>query len=328
MTSMKSLRLLGAGLAIAAASTLALQGSGAQAASMGDTGEPIKLAMNEWTGQHITTKVAGAILEKMGYEVDYVTAGYYPQMTAIRDNTISATLEIWSSNIGEHYEDALASGKVETLGDLGLVPIETWFYNDAAGAACPGLPDWTALKNCAEAFANVDTYPDGRLLDYPADWGTSNVDRLSALELPLKSVPAGSEGALVAEIKAAQDKNQPILVMFWSPHWLMAEVELTNVALPPYEDGCYEDASVGTNPNATYDCDWARGHINKVGWVGLKDKWPAAHALLTSYQLRNQDQIPMMKAIDQDGEDLEKTVAAWVDANEAIWRPWVDAATQ
>jgi glycine betaine/proline transport system substrate-binding protein len=45
-------------------------GWGAQAAEMGATNEPIKLAMNEWTGQHITTKVAGEILERMGYQVD------------------------------------------------------------------------------------------------------------------------------------------------------------------------------------------------------------------------------------------------------------------
>jgi glycine betaine/proline transport system substrate-binding protein len=254
-------------------------GAGAQAADLGDTNEPIKLALNEWTGQHITTKVAGTILQRMGYDVEYVTAGYYPQLTAIRDNTISATLEIWSSNIGEHYMEALASGQAVELGDLGLVPVETWFYNQAAGDACPGLPNWEALNDCAEAFANVDTFPDGRLLDYPADWGTTNVDRLSALSLPLQSVPAGSEGALVAEIKAAETKSQPILVQFWSPHWLHAEVALTIVALPPYEDGCNEDPAVGLNPDVTYDCDWARGHINKIGWIGMKDKWPAAFRL-------------------------------------------------
>ena len=71
-------------LAAALALTASL-GISAQAAEMGRTGEPIKLAMNEWTGQHITTKVAGEILQRMGYEVEYVTAGYYPQMTAIQD---------------------------------------------------------------------------------------------------------------------------------------------------------------------------------------------------------------------------------------------------
>ncbi len=232
-----------------AAMSLAVSSMTAQAAEMGATDEPIKLAMNEWTGQHITTKVAGEILKRMGYEVEYVTAGYYPQMTAIRDNEITATLEIWSSNIGDHYNQALDSGQAVALGDLGLVPVETWFYNQAAADACPGLPGWEALNDCADKFANADTFPDGRLLDYPADWGTTNADRLSALALPLKSVPAGSEGALVAEIKAADSKSQPLLVMFWSPHWLHAVVDLQIVELPPFEDGCYDDPAVGINPN-------------------------------------------------------------------------------
>ena len=307
---------------------LAGQASLASAAEMGAKDEPIKLAMNEWTGQHITTKVAGEILKRAGYGVEYVTAGYYPQLTAIRDNTISATLEIWSSNIGEHYSKALDSGQAVALGDLGLVPVETWFYNAAAKAACPALPSWEGLKDCAEAFSNVDTFPDGRLVDYPADWGTTNVDRLTALDLPIKSVPAGSEGALVAEIKAANEKNQPLLVMFWSPHWVHAEVDLMPVELPAYQDGCYEDASVGVNPNATYDCDWARGNINKIAWAGMKDKWPAAYEILANYKLGNDDQIPMMAAIDVNGEDLDSVVKAWVDSNEAKWRPWVDAATK
>jgi len=35
----------------------------------------------------------------------------------------------------------------------------------------------------------------------------------------------------------------------------------------------------------------------------------------------------MMKAIDQDGQDLDGVVAGWVDDNQSIWQPWVDAAT-
>ncbi len=316
------------GAALAASLSIAGFGYSASAADMGDVSEPIKLAMNEWTGQHITTKVAGAILERAGYTVEYVTAGYYPQMTAIRDNTISATLEIWSSNIGEHYSEALASGQAVHIGDLGLIPQETWFYNNAAAEACPGLPAWDALKECAKAFANAETFPNGRLLDYPADWGTSNVQRLEALSLPVTSVPAGSEGALVAEIQAAESSSEPLLVMFWSPHWVHASVELHMLGLPAYEDGCYEDASVGVNPDSTYDCDWLRGRIDKVAWVGMEDKWPAAFELLSAYQLSNEHQIPMMAAVDVDGKDIDEVVSAWVDANESVWRGWVDAATQ
>jgi len=315
----KVISVLG-GLVLAAATSLAQ-------AAIPESSDPIKLAVNEWTGQHISTHVAGEILKRMGYNVEYVTAGYYPQMQALEDNTVSATMEIWSSNIGEHYDKALASGKVEELGDLGLVPVETWFYNDAAKAKCPGLPDWKAMSKCTEAFANAESFPKGRLVDYPADWGTTNVDRIKGLQLDFVSVPAGSEGALVAEIKGAEARKDPLLVMFWSPHWVHAVVKLNPISLPPYEKGCTEDASVGVNPNATWDCDWQRGYIKKMGWKGMQDKWPAAHKFLKAYQLRNEDQIPMMNKIDQENQKLEAVVKAWVDANEATWKPWVEAAS-
>ena len=79
--------------------------------------------------------------------------------------------------------------------------------------------------------------------------------------------------------------------------------------------------------HAVYDCDWARGHINKVAWAGTEETWPAAYEFLRAYELRNEDQIPMMKAIDQDGQDLDGVVAGWVDDNQSIWQPWVDVAT-
>lgn len=68
----------------------------------------------------------------------------------------------------------MATGKVEVLGDLGLKPGETWFYPVYMRDKCPGLPDWKALNECAEMFTSPDTFPKGRFVDYPADWGTTN----------------------------------------------------------------------------------------------------------------------------------------------------------
>lgn len=313
---------------IATAAALSLGLISTANAAIPESEDPIKLAINEWTGQHISTHVAGEVLKRMGYNVEYVTAGYYPQMQALEDNTVTATLEIWSSNIGEHYDNALASGNVEEIGDLGLVPVETWYFNNAAKEKCPGLPDYSALNDCVEVFANAETFPKGRLVDYPADWGTSNVDRITALGLEYTSVPAGSEGALVAEMKGADARNEPLLIMFWAPHWVHAAVELDVVNLPPYEEGCHDDPAVGVNPDDTWDCDWERGYIKKMAWKGMAEKWPAAAKLLRAYTLTNEDQIPMMNAIDQDGQKLEEVVAAWVEENEAVWKPWVEQASK
>ncbi|MBL9053009.1 MAG: glycine/betaine ABC transporter substrate-binding protein, partial [Tabrizicola sp.] len=41
---------------------------------------------------------------------------------------------------------------------------------------CPGLPNYLALYDCAMAFGTAETFPNGRLVGYPADWGTRDID--------------------------------------------------------------------------------------------------------------------------------------------------------
>jgi glycine betaine/proline transport system substrate-binding protein len=288
-----------------------------------ESSDPIKLTINEWTGQTITTHIAGQILKGMGYNVDYVVAGYFPQMTALQDGSVTVALEIWTTNIGDAYDKAIETKNVVDIGGLGLKPVETWFYPAYMEEKCTGLPDWKALKKCASIFSTADTAPDGRLLDYPADWGTTNKDRLKALDLPFVSIPAGSEGALVAEIKSAFAKKSPLLVMYFKPHWLFGKYDLREVALPPYEAGCFDKPEVGINPKATYDCDFVRGDVRKVAWVGMEKKWPAAAKVLASLRLTNEEQIPMIAKIDDDGASLDSVAADWLKANESKWKSWV-----
>jgi glycine betaine/proline transport system substrate-binding protein len=316
---------LKAGLSAIAVSAVAMS---AQAAELGATDEPIKLALNEWTGQHVTTHVAGEMLKAAGYEVEYVTAGMMNQFQAIADGDIHATLEIWSSNVSDQYGALKGDGKLEELSDLGLNAREGIAYPAHVEELCPGLPAWEALKDCAMNFATAETLPMGRLVDYPADWGTPGADRMAGLELPFKAVPAGSEGALIAELRASTEKKSPLLITFWQPHWAMSAYDVKFVDLPAGEDACFTDPAWGPNPNAINDCDFAASRIFKAGWPGLKDKWPAAHEILVNYQLAVEDQQPMMGAIDVDGEKVEEVVAAWMGANEAKWKSVVDAATK
>ena len=82
--------------------------------------------------------------------------------------------EIWLNNVGEVYPKVLAEGKIEDLGTLGLETKEGWIYPKFMEEVCPGLPDWKALvtPECISALATPDTMPNGRFLDYPADWGS------------------------------------------------------------------------------------------------------------------------------------------------------------
>jgi len=275
----------------------------AQAADMGAVDETIKLTINEWTGQHISAHIAGETLKKAGYQVEYVTAGYDAQFTAMADGELHAALEVWSSNAPDLYNKMADEGKVIDVGITGFDAREGFIYPVHVKEMCPGLPAWEALKECTAKFATAETIPSGRLIDYPADWGTPGADRMAGLELPFKAVPAGSEGALIAELKASVTKKSPLLMVFWQPHWALSEYEVEWVDMPKAEDACFSDAAWGVNPNAVNDCDFAPARVFKVAWAGFEEKWPAAFKVLQAVEIPTADQQTLMAAIDQEGSD-------------------------
>lgn len=307
---------------------LCMMASAGLSAELGDVSEPIKLAINEWTGQHITTHIAGRMLEAAGYKVEYVTAGYQNMWDAMAEGDLDAAVEVWASNVPETYTQLHDGGKVEDLGGLGLEAREGFVYPAHVADICPGLPAWEALKDCAMQFATPETLPEGRLVDYPGEWGTPGADRIKALGLPFKAIPAGSEGALIAEIRASVERKTPLIAVFWQPHWAISAYDLKFVALPEGTEACYSDPAAGPNPDVTGDCDFLPTRVFKAAWPGLKDKWPAAHEILTNLALSTEAQQPMMGAVDVDGKDVVAVTDEWMAANEAIWRPIVDAATK
>ncbi len=297
--------------------------AGASAADLGAKDEPIKLAMLEWTGQHVTTHIAGQILQKMGYKVEYVTAGTFPEFSGLADGTLSATLELWMNNVGDIYPKVLAEKKNEDIGPLKLETKEGWIYPKYMEQVCPGLPDWSALTkpDCVKTLATPDTFPNARLLDYPADWGSRSAQIIKDNSLPLTSVPAGSEGALVAELEAATAAKKPLVMMFWAPHYALAEADVGWVAMPP----CKVAANATQDEKNTHCIQ--PPDVDKVVWSGFPKKWPAAYAFLKQFAVNAKEQQQMMLRVDKKGEDLDKVTKEWIDQHPDVWGPWVKAAT-
>ncbi|MDD9727708.1 ABC transporter substrate-binding protein [Roseovarius sp. SK2] len=293
-----------------------------------ESNDPIVLPLNEWTGQHVTTRIAGETLKKMGYNVEYVTAGYVPQVQGVMDGNLTAAMEIWEQTIQEHFARAIDSGQAVDLGETGIDSREGWIYPAYMEEQCPGLPDYEALQACQQQFATPETFPKGRLLDYPADWAPDNDKRLEALGIDFVAIPSGSEGAAAAEYKAAVAAKRPIVMMFYSPHWLFAEADPRWIELPESSDECYEDAAVGPNPDATHDCGWPTGWVRKLAWAGTEGKWPAAYRFLDTFQIDNATQEQLVLEIDVNGVSQEDAIAAWMHANQATWQGWIESATE
>ncbi|MGI9332440.1 MAG: glycine betaine ABC transporter substrate-binding protein, partial [Gammaproteobacteria bacterium] len=156
-------------------------------------------------------------------------------------------------------------------------------------------------------------------------WGTPGADRMKGLALPFKAIPAGSEGALIAELKAAVAKGSPLFMVFWQPHWALAEYETEWVDMPQAEPACFSDPAWGSNPNEVNDCDFAAARVFKVVWSGFEDKWPAAYDIVQAVSIDTSMQQDMMAQIDQKGGDLKTEVAKWMVANAATVDTWIAA---
>lgn len=295
-----------------AAFSLSLGAIGAQAQDIPESKDPIVLAINEWTGQHITTYIAGHILEGMGYNVEYVTAGVLPSASAVADGSITGSLELWDNNLGEFWPGLIADGKVEDLGSMGLDAREGWLYPKFVEEQCPGLPDWDAFLGCAQLFGTAETFPNGRFVEYPADWSDRATQLIKGESLPFDAVPAGSEGALIAELNAAVQKKTPLVMMFWAPHWILQKVETGWIDIPQDLVDKYS---------------LRKPTVFKAVWPGTKDKWPAAYRFLQAYKIDNDVQEILMDLIDNQGQDVVEVTQKWVDENQGYWKPYVDQAT-
>ena len=307
----------------AIAFALLASGGAALADSVPENDDAIKVILNDWTGQHFSTYVAGELLQKMGYTVEYVSAGALPQHAGLSQGNLHFQTEVWSNNVGDIYPKAVESGEIVVLGNLGLEPKEGWIYPPYMEERCPGLPSYSALYDCAQAFAGAETFPKGRLITYPADWGTRSRDVVEAIDLPFTAIAGGSEGAMVAELTSALAAEDPILMMMWQPHWIFAAHDFNWVEWNQIDGECSEE----TQERDTA-CGFAQATVNKVAWSGFEEKWPAAFAMLSAMTLTNADENAAILAVDNEGRDVTEVAAEWLVNNETTWQGWIDAAMQ
>jgi glycine betaine/proline transport system substrate-binding protein len=307
-------------------SAAALALAAGSAALAQESSDPIRLTLHDWTGQLITTRLMGEVLAAAGYTVEYVQADYLAQFAGLETGDLHVAMEIWETTGREAMDAATATGNVVNLGPTGMQAKEEWWYPAYMADRCPGLPNWEALKEpaCAEAFGTAETLPKGRYLGGPVTWGGFDEERVEALDLPFEVIHAGTDAALFAELESAIQREAPILLWVYAPHWAPAKYDGAWIEFPEYTAECYSDPAWGTNPDLAYDCGKPFGDIWKVAWSGVAEKWPGAHAAIEAFTISNDDMGAMITEVDLNGNTVEQVVADWMAANEATWRTWIE----
>lgn len=290
-----------------------------------DSADPIIIPTHNWSSQIVMSHVVGQMLESVGNNVEYVTTDSQAVYEAIRLGDVTLELEVWEGAFGPAFEAALEKGGIEDVGDHDAVTREDWWYPMWVKDACPGLPAWEALNDCAEQFATPETGDKGRFLGGPVDWLKHDLERVEALDMDFVVVNAGSAAALWAEVAAAERNKRPVVIFNWTPNFVEAVWPGEFVEFPEYFPGCKTDPALGPNPDATYDCgNPANGYLKKAAWDGMKDKWPDAYKVLGNISFTNAQIAEMAKLVDVDEFEPEDAAAEWLEQNKDVWQPWLD----
>jgi glycine betaine/proline transport system substrate-binding protein len=267
----------------------------------------------------------GQIFEQMGNNVEYVTTDSQAVYESVRLGDVTLELEVWEGAFGASFRAALEKGGIVDVGDHNAVTREDWWYPMWTKDACPGLPSWEALNDCASLFATAETGDKGRYLDGPVDWLKHGKERVEALGMNFEVINAGSAAALWAEIGAAEASKTPVVVFNWTPNFAEAVWPGEFVEFPTWVDGCDKDPSVGPNPDALYDCgNPADGYLKKAAWDGMADKWPSAYATLEKISFTNPQIAEMARLVDVEELEPEEAAAEWLEANEDVWKSWIN----
>ncbi|MFJ7934698.1 glycine betaine ABC transporter substrate-binding protein [Sporosarcina sp. NPDC096371] len=118
---------------------------------------------------------------------------------------------------------------------------------------------------------------------------------------------SGSSAAMTAALKKAYDKEEPIVVTGWTPHWKFAKYELKYLEDPK---GAYGDEE----------------QIRTIGRTGLQADLPEAYQILSQFKWTEEDMGKVMIAI-QEGEKEAVAAQNWIDDNAdkvAEWTAGVD----
>jgi glycine betaine/proline transport system substrate-binding protein len=121
-------------------------------------------------------------------------------------------------------------------------------------------------------------------------------------------VVEGSGAAMAAALKKAYDKEEPIIVTGWNPHWKFAKFDLKYLEDPKGIYGGAED-------------------VNTIVRQGLQEDHPDAYKLLDQFNWEPEHIETVMKVI-QEGTEPADAAAQWVSENEELVSTWTEGVNE
>ncbi|GAA5055388.1 ABC transporter permease/substrate binding protein [Streptomyces similanensis] len=194
-------------------------GSGAKPAEAGRT---LNVAWFPWDEDVAVTRLWKHVLESRGYKLNLKQMDVGPVYTGLAGGDIDLNFDAWLPYAQKNYWDK----NKDKLRDLG-----TWYRPTSLEIA---VPSYVKDVKSLEDLKGKSSEFGGKIIGIEP--GTGEMDLLKNKVLPgygldeEYKVVDGSTPAMLAELKRAYAKKQPVAVVLWSPHWAYSRYGLTKLA--------------------------------------------------------------------------------------------------
>jgi glycine betaine/proline transport system substrate-binding protein len=323
VTTRSSLRIRGA--ALAAVGMLALGACGSTAPALvpapgvqpADCGA-LRIAVNPWVGYEANAAVIAYLArQELGCDVKLVKETEAKSWQHLVEGKVDAIVENWGhDDLKKRYIDneklAVEAGLTGNRGVIG------WYVPPWMKQEYPDITNWRNLNKYSTLFRTSKSGTKGQLLDGDPTYVTNDKALVANLKLNYKVVYAGSEGALIDAFRRAEANKTPLLGYFYSPQWLLSEIDLVHISLPDYTPGC--DA----NPE-TVACDYQPYDLDKIANRKFAYSGSPAATLIKNFRWTNEDQNQVARDITDRGLTPDQAAKKWLDGHRAVWTKWLPA---
>ncbi|MEN1970019.1 glycine betaine ABC transporter substrate-binding protein [Lentibacillus sp. N15] len=261
--------------------------------------ETLTIPYVAWARETISTHMLAALLEEVGYNVKLSQVEAGPMFTSVADGSAdfhtSAWLPATHASYWEKYEDDLV--KVNQVLDKAPLALTVPSYMEDVNS----IED---LKDNKELGDSVDWKVIG--IDPGAGIMENTEKAFDEYGLDNWELTTSSEAAMLAELQAAMENEEPIIVPLWKPHWAFGAMDLKML----------------DDPKEVYGGDGDQ--IYTVARKGLEEDAPRAYKVLEQYE-ENYDMIEeMMPPVYVDDKDPADVVREYMEDNPDQVDEWLD----
>lgn len=238
-----------------------------------------------WSDSVATTFVAAEVIkQKLGYDVKLMPVATGIMWQGIATGKLDLMMSAWLPvTHGEYWEK-----NKDKVVDYGAN------FNDAKIGLI--VPEYVKAKSVADLA--TDEGFGKKIVGIDAGSGVMLKTDQAIKDYGLKGykLQASSGAAMTSELGRAYDKQQPIAVTGWVPHWMFAKWKLRFL----------ED------PKSVYG---AAEHVDSVGSKGLEAKAPEVVAFLKKFSWKDANEIGEVMLAIQNGQKPDAAAKAWITAH-------------